>query len=207
MKTLKMLGFAFVVTTAIACFGSGGASATVLCKTPTNPCGSDYPSGTEIHIVATAPVVIKNLEGSIVAEEKCPKQTTQGKTTNTGGATSTVEVKVEALTWTECTHIINTLAPGALEIHYTSAGNGTLTSKNAEWKWDLGQLDGTTIQCWYTTGTGTDIGTLKGGEKATIEVKAIMRKKEGSALGCWEETEWTGTYEITTPAPLYVSSF
>jgi hypothetical protein len=204
MKYLKSLSLAAVVAAlGLACFGAGSASATVLCKSLSNPCVSDYPSGTEIHIVQTGEIIIESPSG--VTYEECPIQTTKGKTTSTGGLGKAVGIQVEVMTWTNCNNPINTLVQGSLEIQYTSGGNGTVTSKGAEWKWEIYTSGGLIRHdCWYTTGTGTQIGTIKGGAPATIQVNVLMKKQAGS-IGCWAETRWTGNYEVTTPNPLYIA--
>jgi len=205
MKHLKSLSLAaFAAIIALLCLGTGSASATVLCKTATNPCTSDYPSGTEIHIVQAGEVVLESPSGGTIYE-KCPIHTTQGKTTNTGGLGKALEIQIQSNTWINCNNPIQTLVNGSLDIQYTSGGGGTVTAKGGEWKWEIYTSGGLIRHdCWYTTGTGTQIGTINGGAPATIQVNVVMKKQAGS-IGCWAETRWTGNYEVTTPNPLYIA--
>lgn len=110
-------------------------------------------------------------------------------------------LSASSLTWTNCNRTIDTIKGGSLEIHYVSNGNGTVTVGGLE----ITYRDSLGFSCVYGTGQSTDLGTLKGGEKATIEVNAVFQRVSG--LGsCQAETRWTANLEVTAPTPLYVAA-
>ncbi|MGN6816373.1 MAG: hypothetical protein ACTHK3_09865 [Solirubrobacterales bacterium] len=199
MKYLKMLGLAAVVAAALMAFvGASSASATVLCKTPlTSGCaasGWDYPAHTVIHSSSTNSGTLK--AGGITLDT-CTESTVKGETTNTGSDTETVDGPNQVINWGVCTNETKTIVLGSLEIHYISGtDNGTLTSIGTE-------VTVKTIfgSCVYSA---PDIGTLVGGNPATIEVKELSVKLVSGP--CPAETKWSQNFTVTSPTPLYVST-
>jgi hypothetical protein len=216
MKCLKVLGFAAVAAVALTAFiGASSASATVLCKTTpaepnTNSCpsGWDYPSETTFTL--TVDQTIHWIAGPI--DDTCTSSTVKGKTSTTGGATSTVNGNIETLTFTGCTCPVTVLKPGSLEIHWISGThNGTLTGKGSEWT-----VNCSGISCSYgTSATGTDLGKVTSSatsiSSATLDIgdpatgKGATLPKLGGSFLCPSTEEWTGSYWITEPVPLYVA--
>jgi hypothetical protein len=59
------------------------------------------------------------------------------------------------------------------------------------------------VSCTYGTGTARDLGTLTGGNPATIDVNTVLIKQAGGFL-CPPEAEWTASYTVPVPRPLYI---
>jgi hypothetical protein len=199
MKYVKMLGLAAVAAAALMAFvGAGTASATVLCKeAKTSGCTNDYASGTSIE--ATLEGSAELVAGGFI-EDTCTGSTIKGKTSSTGGASSTVGGSASALTWSNCSLTTTTSKLGTLEIHHiTGTDNGTLTASGFEVT--IAQIFG---NCVYKSGTGNDLGTLKGGAPATISISTTVTG--GGAFGCPSTATWTAAYTVTSPNPLYISA-
>jgi hypothetical protein len=113
------------------------------------------------------------------------------------GTGVTVIGKVTLLQFTGCTNnwtVIVTSA-GSLEVHWTSSYNGTVTSSGMTLDATLHTFFGT-IHCRYIT-ENTHIGTITGGNPATLHLEATFPFHSGSGLCGSETSRWTGTY-ITT---------
>jgi hypothetical protein len=195
MKYLKMLGLAAAAAAALMAF-AGSASATVLCTENQNPCpvGKDEPPNTLISATSSHTQLTASF-GTVT----CKKNEVGGETTNTGGPTSTVEGPVESLVFDECNGKVVVKEKGTLEVHAIGGGNGTLTSKNAAVTVELFG-----VHCVYgTTATGTNLGTVTGGNPATVDINATVVRKEGGFF-CPGTAIWEGTYTINTPKPLWV---
>lgn len=204
MKRIKMLGLAVVAAAALtALLGAGTASATELCSTNTSPCtGTMYGPGTALEANLTGTAILETTGGTVLDE--CTGGGVAGTITNTGGASETVNASIPTagLTWTGCSRSTTTTEGGELEIHTDSAaadGNGTLTAKG--FTVQIATILGT---CTYGFGTTTasDLGTLKGGNPASIEISTIVPRKTGAA--CPAEARWTAKYEVVKPKPLFV---
>jgi hypothetical protein len=197
MKYVKMLGLAAVAAMGLMAFlGASSASATVLCKTTTNPCGASWIySGPALSasLDPNTTATLENTSGSI--EDTCSGSTVEGAITNAGDATHTVVGSVEHLTFTGCTQETTvTVETGTLELHsITGTNNGTVTAIG--FKVDI-KLFG--VQCGYGAGGGTDLGTFTEGNPGTMDIHAVVNKEAGSFL-CPGDLVWNGTYTITTP--------
>lgn len=200
MKYLKMLGVAIVAVVALtAWFGAGSASATVLCKSATNPCLEKWPAGTQLDLeLAKKGVWEDSIFGTIFQE--CTYSTIKGKVSTAGNAFETVKAPLEAVYWgnpeSTCSREGDLLLRwGELEIHsIPGTNNGTLTDITTQWT-----IAGT--NCVYGFTSGTDIGTIKGGNPATVEINVIVPPLSGT---CTTKYRWTATYQVSQPAPLYV---
>jgi hypothetical protein len=207
MKHLKMLGLAAVAAMALMAFlGASSASATVLCKKNlTSGChaaGEAYPEGTEIVSSLTGAEKAKLEIGSTILDE-CANGSVSGKTETTGSSTQTIlgKVTAENLKWENCTRTTKTLAGGELEIHYISGtDNGTLTVRGFEVT--VATIFGSCIY-GFTAAAG-DLGEVKGGEPATMAIKANVPKISGPCPGT--EALWTANYTVTKPSPVFVST-
>jgi hypothetical protein len=205
MKYVKMLGLAAVAAMALMAFaGAGTASASVLCKTATNPCTSAYPNGETIEgtLEKETTATLRNTETSIV--NTCTGSSVKGSLTN-GSSTVTAKGSVTAanLTWSGCSASgTATVTPGELEIHATTNGNGTVTAKG----FAVTQIFAG-LSCSYTAGTGVDLGTYNEAAK-TINVNVVVNKDSNhSAFLCPSTAVWEAKYVITSPAgTVYVSA-
>jgi hypothetical protein len=204
MKYLKALGIAAVAAMVLTAFlGASSASATVLCKTTSTPCGAEwhYSTGTEIHATLKPGTKAIFSASGIIGE--CSESTIASKTTNTGSASETVDGKIEKekLTWGSCTaEKTETVKGGLLEIHWIpGTDNGTVTMREVEWT-----SKSAGISCTYGAGEGIDLGTLTGGAESTISVNTIVNVTGGFL--CPKTVTWTAEYVVTSPTPLFVST-
>lgn len=200
MKHLKMLVVAAAATAAMtAALGAGTASATVLCKTTTTPCGSPYAKGTVLVPSLTGSNQIETLGGTNLVT--CTATSTKITIENSGGAASTVSGPITELAASGCTTTVQTLKPGSVEIHHIAGtDNGTVTGLFSE---ITTMIFG--VSCIYGAGTSIDAGTLTGGENPTLKVNEII-KRMGGAMICPAEVRWTASYNVTSPKPLYVEA-
>jgi len=205
MKHLKMLGLATIA--ALALVGTGSASATVLCKTPlTSGCatsGWDYGVGTTFHFTTKAATTgVFETTGGVVLIT-CTGGTLHGSLSNTGGSASTASGLLSSWAWGTCSRATNTLTLGNIEIHHEAGtDNGTLTMTGGI-QWTVNTIFGS---CVFGTGEALDVGTITGGNPATINTgKAVVPKISGNAA-CPMHEVWNATYTITAPTPLYVSA-
>jgi len=218
MKYVKMLGLAAVVAAALMAFaGSSTASATVLCSEPgtgsptgtTCPAGKAYGAGVEIHAVSEGNLVLTT--GSEFTGFTCRKSTMKGFTNNEGSATETVTASIEGknLTWEECSTpngacTLTSVKGGELEIHWIEGShNGTLTSIGAEITESCASIFGK-IHCIFVF-ADEDIGTVTGGNSATIDIESTPVNLIATSGLCSKEPKLDAKYEITTPKPFYVT--
>lgn len=204
-----MLALAAVSTAvAVAIGGAGSASATVLCKTTSTPCASHYPSGTELNAQLKAGTKAKFQSAWTTIE--CNESTLNQTTQNTGSSSTTVETAVEQLSFSECScpganaHI-NVVLKGTIEIHHISGtDNGTLTGHGQYLTLKCTALATTCI--YNVSETGTDLGTLVGGEIAKLAINAALPYKTGdsSQMICGASTTFTAEYDITSVKGLFV---
>jgi type 1 fimbria pilin len=207
MKYVKMLILAAVATAALMAFvGASSASATVLCKAePTSagticPSGSAYGAGTRNHEVNVG--VVKLDTGFKTIE--CKKSTIEGEIESEGSATETPKGPVRALTFEECNCEVKVLKNGTQEFHWiTETKNGTLTSNGTEVTANCSTIFGN-VHCIYVTNNG-DTGEVTGGNPAITHVNESIERKTTNSL-CDEESKWTGTYEVTSPKPLWFAA-
>jgi hypothetical protein len=121
-------------------------------------------------------------------------------TVESHGAGVTAAGNVATLSFVSCTEswVVTTVKSGSLELHYTSGHNGTLTSSGMT-------ITATRfgISCSYAT-SNTDIGTLTGGNPATLDIGASIPRHSGSFLCGGSSAAWTGSYQTTSA--LYVAA-
>ncbi|HET7455474.1 MAG TPA: hypothetical protein VFJ76_08140 [Solirubrobacterales bacterium] len=196
MKHLKILGLALVAAAALtALFGAGSAAATKLCTSAA--CTTDYAAGTEIESSLSSSTIFETTGGTVL--ETCTGGEMNGKTSATSG--EPLRELITTFTWTGCTKTKDTIASGELKIRASGSadGNGTLTGAGSSWT--TNGIFGTS--CVYGTGTATTLGTLNGGNPATISINTLVPRTVENAL-CPKEIRWTATYQFTSPTPLFV---
>jgi hypothetical protein len=212
MKYVKMSGVAaLAVVILVALVGAGTASATVLCKKPGEgtTTGTKCPAGQAYEAGTTFDAFLESLEAPMILktkylELKCPQSTVRGNTSNEGGEGSPVSIPLEFVTtgMCACAHLAM-LSTGTLSIAWIEGThNGTVTSSGTEF---TTRCSGSTGEqhCIYET-KETDLGTLKGGEPAILEIKATLSRK-GTELFCASTMTWEGTYTVLGPESLYVA--
>ncbi|MGN6274569.1 MAG: hypothetical protein ACTHNP_01400 [Solirubrobacterales bacterium] len=201
MNCLKILGLAAIVAAALtALAGAGTAGATVFCPTTSTPCQSKpYEVGTAVDANLSNKAIIENILGEALVQ--CTEGTLKGKLAHEGSGTETVLGTVESLTWGKCNAAIATVAEGFYEVHsIVNTDNGTVTGGNTEVTFDIL----TNISCTYSV-EREDLGTLKGGAPATLDINADLTKTGGGNL-CPGFVFWTAEYKFAEPLPLYVES-
>ncbi|MDQ3725058.1 MAG: hypothetical protein M3335_04065 [Actinomycetota bacterium] len=206
MKYLKMLGLGAVTAALTVLVGAGTASATVFCKTTTTigcAAGSnDYAAGSSLKLNLTSSAIYETFGGELLWE--CSGSMLEGKIANTGSTTETVSMPIHTLTWTGCLKHTTTLNTGELEVHHATGqhgeGSGSLTGKRTEWT--INGIFGSS--CAYGFGAAVNLGTLKGGNPATIAINTILPRISGGFI-CPAELRWTASYEVMAPRPLYIS--
>jgi len=207
MKYVKMLGLAAIVAAAMmAIVGAGTASATVLCKTNTTPCGSIYPAGTELHAVLESGTKATLKPETEIATTTCEESTVLADIEKAGSKEETVKGPITTLTFGKCNNTVKVLKPGTLELHWIPGTmNGTLTASGFEV-----EVVASLVKCVYagsiTSGLTLTGGVITPGNKATLDVvNAKVPLKSGFEGLCGKNGIWNGVYEVTSPAPLWVA--
>lgn len=199
MKTLKMLVVAAMAFTAMLMVASAGtASATVL----TSPAGTTLPAGTSIaHELQLGTWKLVAAFGTV----QCKKATGEYKTSNAGSSTETSHWSGMTIHVNECGCTAHITGFGSLEIHATGGGNATVTASG--WSVETScPIFGTTYNCIYSAGSGTNWGTLTGGSPAVLTVEATVSRTGGtSGAACGSTGKVTSSSRITKPNPLFVS--
>ncbi len=194
MRYVKIFGLLAVAAAALMAF-AGSASATTL----TSPLGTTYTG--EIHA--------DNENGHVKLENPIAKiecaSTVSGHIERHGTGV-TVGGKITTLDFTGCTNSwhVTSIANGELELHYVSAGVGTLTSTGA--KVDTTRLG---VTCVYQTnethiGTATDSSITKGTATLHVSAEIPINSTESSGLCGSGKAKWEGAYTVTTPMELWI---
>ncbi len=189
MKYLKWLGTVAVVGVALMA-ATATASATVLYSG-----GSPLPKGTLIEGTGTN-IVLKAGFATI----ECSHAEGDGKTSNQGSASETVEGNVNSTSYSGCNATVTVLKLGKLMIHHTTGSNGAVTSEGGE---VTVAVAGTS--CTYGTPEATYVGTLTGGSPATVSGSASLKRLAGGFL-CANPASVTGSGTVTTPKQLEVKA-
>ncbi|HXQ88395.1 MAG TPA: hypothetical protein VN733_02040 [Solirubrobacterales bacterium] len=202
MKCLKMAGLAVIAAAALTTFlGVGTASATVLCKTPTDPCpeGWRIPAGTEITASLEVGASTSETDASGNVRRTCTQSVFEGDQENEGGATETVTIDITEISRSSC---VTEIPPGrwqtGLEIHQIpGTNNGTLTAAGEDVT-----LAFFGSSCTYRA---AHVGTLTGGQTPTMKLEVTLKKTGGSGFLCPSAVGWDAAYSITGPTPLFVT--
>jgi hypothetical protein len=197
MKYLKAAAVLAMLAAVVAALGAGTASATVLCKTKTSPCGSPYLKGTLFKSELTPGT--KAVFKAGFATFECTEGHGSVETTSNGGATETVTGVTKTLSFGGCNGEVNVLKTGSGEIHWTSKTNGTFAVEGIE-------VTGSTlgVDCVYGGAVSSGI-TLNGGEKPTVSINAKIPLVAGGFL-CANPGTMTASLSVIEPTPLYVLS-
>lgn len=207
MKYVKTLGLASVAAALIAFSAVDLASGTVLCKVPgtgsptgtTCPAGEAYSAGQELHAVLEP-----GTTSSLVTEVKtieCSESTSIDDITPEEG--TPLASSGGSLSFGKCNCTVSVLKAGTVWIEWISGThNGTVTSSGHEETTTCSTIFGS-VHCIFVT-QGDDLGTLTGGNPATLDITASTPRLTTNAL-CSSEATWHAKYEITTPKPLYVA--
>lgn len=205
MSRLQTLAGAAVAAIAcIALIGAAPASGTGLLKYTTPNPNDTLGIGTEIvaSLESGTSMLWKDTGG--LANETCTSSEVKfkiEKDTGSGG----VNPQGKVLTWTVggCSHTVDVLAPGSIEIkNIAGTTNGTVISRETRVTTKSTVFG---ISCVLVTGAGTTLGTLTGAKSstahATLDFNAVITKENG----CGDATV-TGSYVITSPTGLMVEA-
>lgn len=199
MKSLKMLGLALLAASALMAFaGTNSASATEL------TCGPSLCLVNAVfHWASKGKAVLDAPFGNVECE-----MTMAGHVTVPGSSTTTAEVELTEVNWSNCgADNYQTLRPGKLIIHTAETSNnhdGTVTWSGAEWT-----TEHVGTHCIFGT-NATDIGRLTGsanmaGETSILDISATIPRVGGrSGVFCGSSAPWTGSLKIDTPDALNV---
>lgn len=193
--------------------GSGSASATVLCKQQTAPCGGqNYANGIEIaaFLKTGTKAVFKTVIWQTV---ECGTGVIRGKIAAAGGATSTVTVNIERLEFESCTCAsgtrtasVNAITFGTLELHSIAGSwNGTVTGSGQNLTFGCEFL----TSCQFgTTAAAKDLGTLFAGEPGSLVLAGSVPRiaGDGTVAACGETMEWNAQFEVTQPNKFWVTA-
>jgi hypothetical protein len=195
MKYSKGLALAAMLAAGLMIMGAGSASATVVCKTSTSPCGSPYLKGTLFKGTLTPGTTAVFKAGFATIE--CKEGQGSIETTSNGSATETVKGLTKTLGFGACNATLNVLKTGPGEIHWTSKTSGTFTAEGMEvTAATLG------VDCIYGGKISSGI-TLNGGTNPTITINAKVPLISGGFL-CSNPGTMTASLTVTEPTPLYV---
>lgn len=195
-----LFSIAAVAAMALTAFiGAGSASATVLCsESATTECAS-FEKGSIVAASLTGSTTLSTTGGTVL--DTCTSGMIEATTKNNGGSSETVSASIDELAWESCTQTTDTISKGELEIHHISGSdNGTVTGKSISFT--VNSALGT---CTYGTGEALDLGTLKGGNPATLEINAVLVKTAGG-FACPADAKWVASYSVTFPELLYVGA-
>ena len=210
MKHTRHIRGSALVVLAIALFcsvliGAGSASATVICTTESNPCESGSSTFlTEATGTAQLQAGTEAVFSAFFKTVKCTESTAAGKIESAGGAGATATGSLTTLTFSGCGCTTSVLSKGSLEVHYTSAGDGSVTGKGTELTFKCVEPN---VSCKYGTGTGVTLGTVTGGEPATLKIEASLPFISGdsSSFVCGSTATFTATYAETGEGPMYIA--
>jgi len=200
MKHLNMLGLAAVAAAALMAFvGASTATATTLTSGATA-----MKVGDEIHAINSGTGTLTTTYKNIT----CTESTVKGVISNAGGVGVEASASIEKqwLTWGGCNCEVKTLAGGAISINGEDENKGTVTSNGAEVTTTCNSTLFGTVHCIYSTFGGTDLGTLKGGTGAKIEMKENNIPRLTTNALCAEKAHWDATYVVDSPATLNVDT-
>jgi hypothetical protein len=196
MKELKIFGLAVIAAATLMAFlGTGTASATVLCKTATNPCGAAS-HATEINATLVATTKVTDYTGAHTTGT-CTGSFLEGNPANTGSATETVTLNISA-SQNNCGGESAPSWPPALEIHWISGTNdGTVTAAG----------ENLTLVFFGSSCTygDTHVGTLTSGKSPTLEIEVAPEKTSGGLFCPKTLARWEATYSVTEPSPIFVT--
>jgi hypothetical protein len=184
----KLLMTAFAVTALVAVPGT--ASATIF-ESTSGPLGK----GIKMEMTGTN-VVLK----AGFATVECAHSELDGEVTSAGGASATTYVSVSNWKVTQCNMTVTTIRTGSKVFHFQFGWNGGWTSSG----WET-RVDNHSTSCVYGTPTETNLGTLTGGEPATLKGSATLPKISGGFL-CASTASWTASYTVTSPTSLFVTA-
>ncbi len=207
MKYLRMFGLMVAAMALMAVGGAGSASATVACKTSiTSGCGGtawSYGNGTTMHITQeTGQTGVLQTTGGTVLDT-CTGGTMHGAITSAGGASSTVRFSTTTIDLGTCTRTSDTIGSGnEVELHHESGTDNATVTYTGNSAVTINTIVGTCI--YGLTSGALDWGKYTGAA-ATFDTNLVLPKDAGN-FACPDHAVWSTSYELTAPAPMYISA-
>lgn len=149
------------------------------------------------------PTIKAESEGYVVLDREPANiectSTIEGKVESHGPGVTAVG-NINSLSFYGCKDLwhVTVTSPGTLEVHWTTGSNGTVTSSGLT---VTATRQG--IICNYST-QNTDIGTITGGEPATIHLAASIPRHGGSQFCGGSTAPLTGSYKVASPLSLSI---
>jgi hypothetical protein len=197
MKFLRLIpSLALMTLFAALVFGVATASGTVMCKSSGSPCGEKYGVGTEIKASSEGAVAWHPPIGEI----NCKKSTSNSVVTNAGGSGTSVTESISTLTFSECNATVTVLKKGDYIAHHIFGTNKVTTT------WVNGEVTVGFAGFHCIFGGSVDLGTW------TVKVAwpdsfhwnpNLSRIGGSSGAFCGSTAAGTGTYGVSSPAPIY----
>jgi hypothetical protein len=175
------------------------ASATVLCKTATEPCTSAWAAGTTLQTSLKSGTQF-TLEAGFTTIT-CTETSMKGEVTNAGPG-GNVSGTITSISFGGCGSVtVDVLTSnGTFSIAAGTGGNGTLALTGVEVT-----FASSGISCVYGFGqTGTPT-TISGGAMASIPGEMNVPKLSGG-FSCASPAKWKAPLTVTSPEPLYVEA-
>ncbi len=197
MKRLLLLLLALAALMAAM---SSGASATVLCKTATNPCNSVYPAETKIELELVSPLSLFEFTNG-TEFNWCAEESLSASIANPGGLFSPVVAPVGKWEFSECEGFAKTIHGGkAFEVsHISGTHNGMASVSEVEWTF-LNPFLG--LYCKFGL-KNVPLGTLVGGSDPVLKVAINIPRVD--APPCYDDIiRWTASFTVKAPSPVYV---
>lgn len=196
MKRLSILVGVLAAALLTLGLGASSASATVLCKTASDPCtGGTYGEGTVIE------ATLKSSSFWPLGTLNCSEGSMKGEVTNPGGEATDVVGTFSSVSFGGCEKsAVSVLKPGTFKVKSPSGGNGTLVWEGFE---ITGKPSG--IHCIYSGFMETTALSLEGGETASLLASEATLRRSGGSFVCGSSGQWTVEYTVTAPKPLYVA--
>jgi hypothetical protein len=198
MRRSALLAVLLTIALLAIGFSASTASATVLCKTATNPCtGGTYGKGTALE------ASLKFSKMHPLGALNCAEGSIKGEVTNAGGEGTNVTGTFSNVSFSNCgSNTVTVLKPGTFKIKSPSGGNGTLVWEGFEITVIIAGA-----HCIYGGWLETTALSLEGGEMASLvnSNTTILRTGGMSGIICGGTMTWTAEYTVTAPEPLYVA--
>lgn len=192
MRYLRTCGLSALAVALTALAAAGAAPATTL-DDGVGPMGVSE----VITLVEAQPIRFHQVFG----ETECEESHVEGWITNAGGAGTAVSSEIMLLGWGKCNATVHRLKKGSFSVSHSNGSNGNFNSNGTEVTVEyLG------FHCIFTT-INTKFGTLTGGTPAKVDMEVTVARTGGrSGIFCGSSAVWTGSYEVTSPSTLNVTS-
>jgi hypothetical protein len=216
MKSIKMLGLSLAVAlVATALLGAGSASATVLCKKASSPCGAGnaYPAGTQVNAtLATGTTALisfgtwssdkiecsgAQMQFTSNAEQGFPLTGTSKWSINSGCLYKTLN------TTSACSVYMTggTTTVNLNSVTGTNNGKATISGEPLKLAHSCTPIG---VECRFSAAAPSALFELVGGNPATVK-EAVHLTSEPS-VWCPPGIDVSATYTVTSPNPLYVTA-